>query len=374
MLDNYTIPITENVGLSRDTRIEWSLSQRVVLALEAAEVGSMNQVGDDPTMLLLVGGRQKRVETRPSDEWSRFGLGVVAEMDLETGASREVFTWETPPDSMSQPDGSVVFKSATRQGGLVYLCTQTEVLVVDESSWELQRRISLSVFNDVHHVLPRTNGNLIVVSTGLDLVVEIDSQDSIVSEWNVAEVPTWERFDRSVDYRKVLTTKPHNVHPNFVFDYDGALWATRFEQKDAVCLDEPDRPIPVDIERPHDGVVVGDSAWFTTVDGHIVESDIPSRSIANVWDLVPMSNTAEPLGWTRGLSVLGDKDVLVGFSTLRVTKARENVRWVKKRFGLLESATVCPTHIARYDLAAGKMRWRRELESPRLDVIFSVLA
>ncbi|MDC0434926.1 hypothetical protein OAM69_04725 [bacterium] len=94
-----------------------------------------------------------------------------------------------------------------------------------------QAHLSLNCFNDVHHVVPTEHKTLLVVSTGLDLVVEIDMTGKIVREWFTIESSDWSRFSRSTNYRKVLSIKPHHSHPNFVLQHDGQVWAARFEQK-----------------------------------------------------------------------------------------------------------------------------------------------
>ena len=323
--------------------------------------------------LIVIGARQKKVETRPSDEWSRFGQAVVLSMSPDGSQTKETFTWETPADARPDEGASVVFKAGSRNAGRLYLCTQTEVLIVDEATMELESRISLPCFNDVHHVTPTSHGTLLVVSTGLDLVVELTEAGDIVNEWSTIDTPTWERFDKGTDYRKVLTTKPHQSHPNHIFEHDGHYWVTRFEQRDLLCLTDPEVRIPIDLERPHDGYLVGDTTWCTTVDGHLMALNLTDRSVDNVFDMIEMSADSRALGWMRGCSIVGST-AYIGFSTLRITKFRENVRWVKKRFGKIDAASIVPTHVAAYDLEAKQPLWRQELHSPALDVIFSVLA
>ena len=67
------------------------------------------------------------------------------------------------------------------------------------------------------------------------------------------------------------TTKPHQAHPNHVFQLDGQPWVTRFNQRDAVCLETGER-MPIDAQRPHDGTPHNGGVYFTTIDGHIVVS------------------------------------------------------------------------------------------------------
>jgi hypothetical protein len=133
---------------------------------------------------------------------------------------------------------------------------------------EVRSCVSLPCFNDLHHVAPSWDGNLLVVSTGLDLVLKINREGEVLNEWSVTGDDTWQRFSRSVDYRRVETTKPHGSHPNFVFEIGDEVWATRLKQCDAVCLNQPGKRMYIG-HQPHDGVVFGQYVYFTCVDGFV---------------------------------------------------------------------------------------------------------
>ena len=333
----------------------------------------MNELDVASRELIVMGGRQKRVETRPSKEWSRFGQAVVLGLKPDGSSAEELFVWETPPEARPDEGASVVFKSGSRVDSKLYLCTQTEVLVLDETTLAVEQNISLPCFNDLHHVTPTDRNTLLVVSTGLDLVVELTMDGDIVREWSTTDSSTWDRFDREVDYRKVLTTKPHHSHPNHVFEHGGEIWVTRFEQRDLYCLTNPDRRILIDTERPHDGYLVGDDAWVTTVDGHLLRLNLQDDSVGEELDVIEIADSDQAVGWMRGCSIVGST-AYIGFSTLRVTKIRENIRWVKKRFGQIDADSLVPTHVAAFDLEARQPLWRHNFSDPSLDVIFSVLA
>jgi hypothetical protein len=134
-----------------------------------------------------------------------------------------------------------------------------------------------------------------------------------------------------------------------------------------------DKRIDIGLERPHDGHVLGNKAYFTTVDGHVVVANLDTCSIEKVVDLHKCDKRGEATGWARGLKIIDADNVLIGFSTLRVTSFRENVRWVKKRFGMMRDASITPTHIAMYNLKEERLYWRKVLEDPKVDVIFSIL-
>jgi len=320
----------------------------------------------------VVGGEQRKEAFR-TEEWHAFGKALIFEVAVATGEVREVVSHISPPEVVTS-DGlpSITFKAGTRHGDHLYACTQTEVLVYHLPDFARVRTLSLPCFNDVHHVRRRDNGNLLVVSTGLDMVTEIDPADRVLRRWNVLGGDPWGRFDPTVDYRRVATTKPHGAHPNYVLEVGGEIWVTRFEQRDVVCLTAPGRRVEIGVERPHDGIVLGEKTYFTTVDGRVAIADLDRDRLLDVIDLHAIAGGAHALGWCRGLTVLDEARVVVGFSRLRPTRFRENVRWVKHRLGLRATPGDRPSRIACFDLAARRLLWQQSLEEVGLNVIFSV--
>jgi len=267
---------------------------------------------------------------------------------------------------MADGDAAVLFKQGTMVDGLMYMTTQTEVIVYSYPELVVQHYISLPRFNDVHHVRPTGRGTLLVVNTGLDQLVELELDGSVVQEWNTLGLDPWGRFDKSVDYRRVASTKPYESHPNHVFLLDDEIWVTRFKQKDAVSVTDPSRRIDVGVERVHDGAVFGDHIYFTAVNGHVAIVDRQSLEVVELIDLGSLEPGNHVLGWCRGIAP--DEDgVWVGFSRLRPTAMRENIAWVKGGF-----RKSMPTHVARYDLKKRSLEQRIELEENNLNAVFSI--
>jgi hypothetical protein len=207
-----------------------------------------------------------------------------------------------------------------------------------------------------------------VADTGLDMVLEVGLDGTVVQEWNVLGEDPWTRFSRDVDYRRIATTKPHLAHPNHVFYIGEEPWATRFEQRDAVSLTDPGRRIDIGLERLHDGVVHEGRVYFTTVDGKIVIADTATLKVIEVVDLNAFHPADTRLGWCRGILLDGPR-IWVGFSRIRPTKIRENVGWVlhgfRRDFG---------THLACYDLDARRLIAEVPLEELGMSAVFSVFA
>ncbi len=321
--------------------------------------------------LYVVGGQQRKLRPVRAHfgDWYEYQKGVALRMDTATGKSRTMVEYESPEGSAPAVDPAIIFKSGTRVGDRLYLCTQTEVMVYRLPDFTLETYLSLPCFNDVHHVRPTPDGNLLVAVTGLDMVIEVTTAGQIVHEWNVFEPsksPFGERFSRDVDYRLIATTKPHLAHPNHVFYLGEEPWATRFQQQDAVSLTDPTRRMEIGLERLHDGIVFGDRVMFTTVDARIAVVDARTLKLTEVIDLREMHKPDLLLGWCRGLFLDGDR-LWVGFSRMRPTKFRENVAWLKNGF-----RHSLGTHVALYDLAKRECLAQIDVEAFGLNAIFGV--
>jgi hypothetical protein len=321
--------------------------------------------------LYVIGGERK-TNIGDKKEWHWFQRGLIVKINLETGDSETCVEYTTPPEACAaDEDPSILFKAGAIQGGKLYVCTQTEILIYEMPSFRQERYLSLPCFNDLHHVCPTAKGTLLVANTGLDMVVETTLDGEVIREWGALGGHPWERFSRMVDYRKVITTKPHQSHPNYVFQIDEDIWVTRFEQRDIVCLTQPELRVEIGIERPHDGIVHKGYVYCTTVNGHIIVANLKNRMVEADINLNDITDTdGRSLGWCRGLKVLDERYVIVGFSRLRPTKWRENIRWVKRRFGM--DAGTMPTRVALYDLYLRKLCCEQSVEQQNLGAVFSI--
>jgi hypothetical protein len=319
--------------------------------------------------LYVLGARQRQLLLKPEEEHRLYDSARILQVNTESGESRLCLEYESPPEVRASDEASVVFKNGTLIGNKLYACTSTEVLVFQVPEFQRIGYVSLPCFNDLHHVARTRDGNLLVANTGLDMVVKFTPEGKVLAEWNVMGEDPWSRFSRTVDYRKVETTKPHLSHPNFVFELGADVWVTRFEQRDAVCLTNRARQIRIGVQRPHDGVVFGEHIYFTTVDGHIAIANCSSLDIERVVDLNEFGDDRETLlGWCRGLLPLDEHRIWVGFTRVRKTKFKENILWIKHGF----RETGKPTHIALYDLAAKRCLQEIDLEPHGLNVLFGI--
>lgn len=334
--------------------------------------------------LYVVGG-EMRSDVDKDREWQHFLKAVVVKVDAETRHAERIHDYFSPPEAC--PDlPSVVFKAGTLQGDRLYACTQTEVIVYRLPDFGVEHYVSLPCFNDVHHVMPTSWNTLLVAVTGLDLVVETDMDGGLLNEWDVLGADTWARFSRGEDYRKVPSTKPHQAHPNFVFTLGDEVWTTRCDLKDAICLNNREKRIDLSgkgfhpVQVVHDGVLQGGKLYFTAVDGNVLIADPDSCQVTDVINLRKIVGGEYPLGWCRGIKIIDDERVIVGFSRLRSTKLHDKVRWAKaqvKRIAGMEdykkSLPSLPTRICCFNLRTRQQEWELPLADLGTDAIFSVL-
>jgi hypothetical protein len=295
-------------------------------------------------------------------------------VDPVAGTVRQVAQHVSPPEACAwEEEPSILFKASTRVGDRLYACTSTEVLVYSLPCFARLHYVSHPYFHDLHHVTVNENGDLVVVDTGLDMVLVLSISGELLAEYNVCNEPTWNRFSKDVDYRRVLTTRPHKSHPNYAFFIEENLWVTRFEEKDAICLTRPDQPIKLGAYHPHDGIVRDGKIYFTTVDGHIMVFDAQTKDLECCVDLNAISKRDKPLGWCRSVEVLEPGVVVTGFTKLRRTKFHERLIWVKERFKS-ELFLSEPTRIAAYDLKQKELLWETQLDCgpSGLNTIFAI--
>jgi hypothetical protein len=319
--------------------------------------------------LYVVGGALRSSLFKQLEEWNSCKKALIVKVNPGAKGSGVMVEYDSPADACPAESPSILFKSGTLANDKLYVCTPTEVLVYQVPGFELLHYISLPCFNDIHHVRPTAEGNILIADTGLDMVVEVTPQGKLLREWSAIGEDTWKRFSRDIDYRKVPETKPHKSHPNHVFQLDDEVWVTRFEQRDAISLTRPGRRIDIGVQRPHDGHVEGDWIYFTTVDGHLVVANRHTLKVEEIFDLAAIDNEQHMvLGWCRGVAVVGKDKVWVGFTRIRSTRFKENLLWAKQGFETRNKFT----HISLYDLAKKKCLDEIDLEPYGLAALFSI--
>lgn len=331
--------------------------------------------------LYVLGGRQRRPglkETTYENEWCMYQSALILEVDTNSGTARTCVEYQSPVEALAGDRPGAHFHSGALIGNTLYTTTTTEVLVYRVPEFTQIGYISLPSFNDVHHVTVAEDGNLLVVSTGLEMVVKVTPDGKTIGEYSVLGEDPWGRFSRSTDYRKVGTTKPHKSHPNFTFELDGEIWATRFIQRDAISLNGSKRRIEVAGAGPHDGYRDGERILFTAVDGKIVIVNRHSLKTEQIVDLAQLLGAKraeegeQPISpaWCRGLMPVDKNKIWVGFTRMRQTIYKENVRWVKNVLG--HGTVQQPTEIALFDIVEQRCLKELDLEPYGLHTVFGI--
>jgi hypothetical protein len=299
-------------------------------------------------------------------------FGELAILDWDNKNIESLIRYESSKAVSAEVLPSVYFTSATLIDDRLYLCSTTQVFVYAYPSLELKLEINHPWFNDVHHVTC-INEVIYVASTGIDAVLGFDFDGELVSSQHVSNDDLWFRRSPDEDYRKIASTKPHDNHPNFIFELDGQVWVTRFEQKDAVNLANREETINLGDERVHDGHLIGDYIYFTSVNGHIIKVDAKDKQVVADYDLNAMDTRGVPLGWCRGVHIEGDV-AYIAFSKLRSTKIEDNLRWLKRTIKKGSSSVeALPARIAKFDLARGQLLEEFIIPQEHMSIIFSVL-
>jgi hypothetical protein len=319
--------------------------------------------------LLVTGGQQRAVRSQlvVGEDWCEYHKGLILNIDPVTGNCKRSIPYLSRPEATSAERPQILFKAGMIEDDRLYICTQTEVMIYSLPQFELLTYISLPCFNDIHHVRPMADGNLLVANTGLDMVLLLTKEGGVLREWNVMGEDPWARFSKEIDYRKGVDTKPLAAHPNYVFCVGDDIWATRFHLKDAVCLTQPSKRIAIDVGLPHDGVVHDGLIYFTTVNGHVVIANPRTLKIEELINLNDIHGPEVQLGWCRSLLIEKGK-TWIGFSRLRSTRFRENVKWV-----IQGCKKVLPTRIACYDLQARECLREIDLEKYGLNAVYSIV-
>ncbi|MEC7878040.1 MAG: hypothetical protein VX499_03655 [Bacteroidota bacterium] len=326
--------------------------------------------------LIITGGRQSDSPLSYfNKEWNNGILGVIYEYDTIKKTIKKKIEYETPKKFRPSKNYSMSFKSGSIYDNKLFITSLTEILIYDLLQYKLINRISLNVFNDLHHVIYVKN-DLFIVITGLDLVVRYSlKQNKILTYYNCfPEKDTWKRFDINKDYRKINTTKPHFSHPNHVTFFDNKLFVTRYKQQDVLIFSKQGKILDkIDLNEgiPHDGSVFNNNFIYTSVNGKIIKVNSIDFNKKNVINLNKFEKDGNSLGWCRGFYQSNSHNY-VGFSRIRPTKFIENIKWLGNK--LTDKIKLkMPTRIVIYNRDFSKIIETINLEKIGINWIFSIL-
>lgn len=321
-----------------------------------------------------VAGGAHHEDSLSRQEWGRSEYGLLLAVDINSGEVDKIIEYKTPSELICAEEGvGTSFTAGELHNNLLYLPTEWEILTIDVSSLEVVASLSRRFFNDVHAVTFRNN-NFVVTSTGLDAVFEISEDGMAINEWYTRENGRlWDDFDSTIDYRKVPSTKPHVMHPNFSTVIEGDVWVTRFHAKDSICVSDPSKGrILLDVERPHDGHYNSGFIYYTTVNGHVLVVDYEKKKVIEDFDVSAAMQSNKLAGWCRGFAAYEEFYVL-GFSRIRPTKFSSNLSWLKNIKHTVAATLSEPTRLAIFDAKRKKLIREIDLEFYGMNAIFSII-
>lgn len=315
--------------------------------------------------LLVFGGRSRaNLERWPA--WNAFEAGIL----LRIRGGSVVDCLEYNGSGLEESVGvSTCFKASSVIGDAALTCTNTEVLKIDLNTFSIIEHWSHQYFNDLHHVAV-IQDRIYVVSTGIDSVLAFDSKMNLVDRFALGSDQIIKRFGESADFRLIPSTKPHEVHPNFVGAWKGSIWCTALIGG-RVCQLEGNETFRVADAPIHDGIPAFGRVWFTSVKGLIIRLD-PEVGSLDVVDLNAITKSTGLLGWCRGIAPISVNRAIAGFTKLRGTVHRENVSWLDMSVMKIKNAMRLATHLSCYDLSRKQEEWRIYLSNYGMDAVFSV--
>ncbi len=272
--------------------------------------------------------------------------GVIIHVDLDRERAETWGRW-TPPPRLSVPGKG--FAGGCVHGRYVYVAAHGAVVRWDLETAAVDGVLHQPDFNDLHHVAV-IDEQLLVVNTGCDAIERFDldgrflAHHGMLPSWVQARrmsgddpesfddvchvgwegsAPRWssrrlddgyysrgaERLTLPFHRQKV----PDRVHPNHVAQLPGGALVTCLSDGSLRTLATLEPVATID-GHPHDGCVVDESLWVTTIDGCVWKVPLPlgTKPPERVIDLVQMGR----VGWCRGLLVL-EGVIVVGLTEVR---------------------------------------------------------
>ena len=314
--------------------------------------------------------------------------GLVYVVDWETKTVLRTFQppgalVEDYPDDGGGPRG---YRGVCFARDLCYVAS-ADTLYGYDSSWELRHQVTHPLFADLHEIA--WDGDAFwVTSTGIDAVLRVSLEGTLLDEFFLGELPSGDRellgipersIDRTSDHRMLLYPgwQTHVAHPNGVQIVNGQPYITLFLQGAVISLD----PLTVLWQDDryygsHSGRLIGEdlhlAASFQTallvaqrtngtsteisieddsftdsrgrvkkaLQGAVIAIDSRGGLLRELLRRAPSRLNPQPLrdrpGWARGLRVIDDRHVLVGSSPASVALVDTEQQTVVERIVLSE--------------------------------------
>jgi hypothetical protein len=302
------------------------------------------------------------------------GECFIDRLDLARGTRERVLSF-LPPEPHRLPEKGFS-GAAWLDDDTLLVCGFDAVWRFAPSTGRCTGRLHQPDFNDLHGLaVDHAAARIHVCNTGLDAVETFDLTGRFLGR--TAMSPAWFEAARQRgaavardDFERVLTagwepvpappfTSPvgayyHQAndepfhrrkvrdyaHPNHVVVWRGHLIATLLANRELRCM-YVHRALARLEAPPHDGVLVGEDLWLTTVDGRVWRITHGGEV-----SLVIDTATTGHLGWCRGLAIHGDT-IAVGLTAIRT---RPQYAWRADPYERTETAVLWLEH------ATGRLR------------------
>ena len=308
----------------------------------------------------------KTIQDKYQENFIRFDTANLSIIDWDNEKVIDTITYISP-DIQRNP--SMMFKVCDLTPDSIITVTNSEIVEFDRKTHKVIKTVSDVSFNDLHAV-KKINGFYYLVNTGLEILQVINENGLIVEEINMATTSTWDKFSRAADYRKIGSTKPHEMHINNVFNVEDDIFVTRLSLKHAININNERDIFDIEVGLPHDGVVYNQKVYFTTTNGHIIIFDAYTRKKISVIDVNQLlsQDGYKPDGWCRGILPLSEDKILVGYTKLRHTKFKEFLSWTKNL-----GSVPAPTRIIEIDVSTNSITKEMIFPGDKGFAIFSIL-
>ena len=305
------------------------------------------------------------MQKKTTRDWENFKQAVILIVDWDLQKVVKRISGPRPPCHIAK-DAPCLYTAGSIYNNHFYVANTTEIHKYDLDSWQIVKKYSHETFNDIHHVaVDPTKKQIIVTNTGFEAVQLLNMDGSLFETFGVGCDFANRRFSHIKDFRTLKNTKPHHVHVNHARFYKGEVYATRFFQKDLICLTNFEKRIDIKIGNPHDGFLVGDDVWLTTTNGFIVKANIKTLTVTEVYNVNLMYPKTKIIGWVRGIYVIKGQ-AYIGMSSFRPTKFAEFQKWIRKGICSVSS------RIIQIDLSKKRIVQEWEIASSETAAIHSI--
>lgn len=248
-----------------------------------------------------------------------------------TGGMFMIYDWEQNQPiwqiDIDRPSGFCWYNN------LLYINSlrMSDIIILDGNGYE-QGRISHPYFNDLHSIVPTTQGFL-VTSTGIDSILEIDQHGTLLYHWCAVDqgYPLMENgcpreIDFSLDHRYfVYHTPTHTTHPNsaILTESEEIIYTTLFKQGSIISIDRKSnkaKTLVSGLKHPHDLRPYPSGGW-------IVSDSRGNQTLLfdENWKLVRC--ISKDFNWVNSSAPLSDGSIIIADSdNNRIIRVYENDR------------------------------------------------